>query len=108
MFRRILIFVAVWIGFSLLYFVTSYTVKTLMTPAESETVTTEDTYMGMTRQMYLDKASNNGQDTATLCSYTYLIDTYSLEETFKMDYRASKDENDIDQRIYDAIDRCVQ
>lgn len=65
------------------------------------------TYMGMTRQDYLDKVSHNGQDTAALCGYTHLIDTYGLEETFKMDYRVSKDETDIDQRIYDAVDMCV-
>lgn len=108
MFRRIVIAVVVFTVAYLVAAVAAYTVTTLMKPAEADTVTAEDAYMGMTRQMYLDKVSDNGQDTATRCSYTYLIDTYSLEETFKMDYRASKDENDIDQRIYDAIDRCVQ
>lgn len=74
----------------------------------NETSSGEDTYMGLSRQEYLDEVSNNGQDTAALCSYTYLIDTYGLKETYSMDYRASKDETDVDPRIFEAMDRCVE
>lgn len=75
-------------------------------PATQVTPTTEDTYMGLTRQIYLDKVSNNGQDTASLCVYTYLLDKYGIKETYKMDYRATVDENDVDQKILDEIKHC--
>lgn len=68
--------------------------------------TQEDTYMGITRQEYLDKVSNNGQDTAARCVYANLIDQYGLKETYQMDYRASVDENDVDQRIFDEMKVC--
>lgn len=76
-------------------------------PATNPEATKEPTYMGLTRQEYLDTVSNNGQDKASLCAYTYLIDTYGLEETYKIDYRASKDENDIDPRTYEALEECI-
>lgn len=68
---------------------------------------TEDAYMGITRQEYLDKVSNNGQDKESLCAYEYLIDTYGIKETYRMDYRAYEDENDVDKRIYAAIKKCM-
>lgn len=77
----------------------------LLTPEPTEP--TESTYMGITRQEYLDKASNGGQDKGAHCAYTYLIDTYGIEETFRMDYRVEKDETDVDPAIFEAIDRCL-
>ena len=70
--------------------------------------TSRETVMGVTKQEYLDKVSNNGQDKEALCAYEYLIDTYGLKETYKMDLAATKDEEDIHPAIYEAIDRCLQ
>lgn len=65
-----------------------------------------ESYMGVTKQMYLDKASNNGTDPAAVCVYDKLITENGIEETYKMDKRALADETDIDQRIFDAIEVC--
>ena len=70
------------------------------------TEATEESYMGMTRQMYLDQVSNNGQDMGMHCAYSYLIDTYGLEATYRMDRRAGIDDNDIDPAVFEALDRC--
>ena len=83
----------------------------LLTPEPTEptkpTKPTESTYMGITRQEYLDTVSNGGEDKGAHCVYTYLIDTYGIEETYRMDYRAEKDETDVDPAVYEAIDRCL-
>ena len=68
---------------------------------------TEPTYMGITKTEYLNIASNNGQDKGAECAYTYLIDTYGIEATYKMDKRADKDPDDVDPAIYEAIERCI-
>ena len=78
----------------------------LLSPPEPKT-TAEPSYMGLTKEDYLNEVSNNGLDTGSLCVYTHLIDTYGIEETYKMDNRALKDANDVDSRIYEAIERCV-
>ena len=86
------------------------TVSTQETAAPARATTssnTEETYMGLTRQEYLDEVSNNGQDSGMLCTYTYLIDTYGIKETFLMDQRAAKDDTDIDNRVYGALERCM-
>lgn len=43
----------------------------------------------------------------TLCAYSYLIDEYGVEETLKMDERALADENDVDPRLWGAVDKCL-
>lgn len=68
---------------------------------------TGETVMGITRQEYLDTVSNNGQDKETFCIYEYLIDTYGLRETYKMDLAASRNEGDVHPAVYDAIDWCM-
>lgn len=67
----------------------------------------EDSYLGITREEYLNRVSNNGQDTAARCVYANLIDKYGIKETYNIDYRASKDENDVDQRLYEELERCM-
>lgn len=74
---------------------------------ESSVTSSEPTYMGYTRESYLDEVSNNGADAGMLCAYTYLIDTYGLEATAKMDQRAYFDQNDVDERIFEAMEHCL-
>lgn len=68
---------------------------------------------GLTKSKYLDMVRINYKDDdtltleETLCSYDYLIDKYGVKETYKMDLRAEADENDIDNRLIEAIQKCI-
>lgn len=76
-------------------------------PTRTISTPSEPTVAGFTRAEYLDKVSNGGQDQMSLCSYTYLIDNFGLEETYRMDVRATVDETDVDPRIYEAMGSCL-
>lgn len=41
------------------------------------------------------------------CAYTLLIDEIGVQETLKIDMRAAADENDVDSRMFKAIERCL-
>lgn len=96
------------IGIILLILAAVTVARYIASEAVKSTQPSEDSYMGFNRQEYLNQVSNNGQDTASLCAYTYLIDRYGLKETYNMDYRAYKDENDVDERIFKAIEMCME
>jgi hypothetical protein len=56
---------------------------------------------------YLEKVKNNGGGELEECAYTYLIDTYGVGETMKIDIRIAIDENDVDSRVYVALKECL-
>lgn len=41
------------------------------------------------------------------CVYSGLIDEIGVQETLKIDMRAAADENDVDPRMFKAIERCL-
>lgn len=94
------------IGVALLVLFVVGAVKYAVNPPQPQKDTSEPSYMGVTRQEYLDTASNKGQDTGAQCAYAHLIDTYGLEETYKMDKRALDNAADVDTRIYEAMEVC--
>ena len=104
----ILVIIAVFVGVGLAKAAVNFAAGSVTgTNTSSTSRSAEPTYMGVTKDDYLEVVGNNGQDTAAICAYTYLIDTYGLEATYKMDRRADKDINDVDPAIYEAIDRCL-
>lgn len=74
--------------------------------SDNPLVVEEETYTGITKQIYLDKVSDNGKDMGMHCAYEYLIDNYGIKETVSMDMRADKDANDLDPRFNEAMDVC--
>lgn len=97
--------IAVAVVLTILFFVAIFRLTT-DSPTDSTAESNEPAYMGYTRQSYLAEVSNNGRDRGMYCAYSYLIDNYGLEATFKMDMRADRDGNDIDPAIYEAMDNC--
>lgn len=104
--RRVLVY---GVGFLVLALILLPTAVEKYGPEQAtiQSRSSEPTVAGHTRAEYLEKVSNGGQDQLSLCSYTYLIDNFGLEETYRMDARAMVDENDIDERIYDALESCL-
>ncbi len=60
-----------------------------------------------TKQEYLDIVRDNGGDEAQVCAYSKMIDQYGTNEVLKMDLRVVADENDVDPRIYPALQECI-
>lgn len=106
--KAIVIFILIFGAVATAKYMVDSTIRTsVQTPKVSaESLVHEESYMGVTKQMYLDKASNNGTDPAAVCVYDKLITENGIEATYKMDQRALADETDIDQRIFDAIEVC--
>lgn len=68
----------------------------------------EDSYLGITREEYADRASNGGKDKLAHCAYTFLLGKYGVREVYYMDMRVAEDENDVDPRIYESIELCME
>lgn len=60
-----------------------------------------------TKEQYLNQVRENGGSDVEVCAYSSLIDQYGTRETLKMDLRATADENDVDQRMYTALQECL-
>lgn len=60
-----------------------------------------------TKEEYIEQVKKNGGDEVEVCSYNFMIDKYGTREVLKMDMRVASDENDIDPRIYEALEQCI-
>lgn len=67
----------------------------------------------LTKERYMQKIDENhtADDIFTKeqyrCVYSLLIDEIGVQETLKIDMRAAADENDVDPRMFKAIERCL-
>jgi len=59
------------------------------------------------KQDYLDQVKANGGESIELCAYDYLLDKYGVREVMKMDMKAMADEDDIDPRLFRAVEECL-
>lgn len=74
--------------------------------------TDNTTTNGLTKEGYLKIVERNysADDeftlTETKCVYSYLIDTYGVQEALYIDTKADES-NDIDPRLFEAAERCL-
>lgn len=95
-----------FIGVAILVLIITGTFQLAKTSVYKSTAKNKPAYE-LTKEEYIEQVRKNGGDEVEVCSYNYMIDKYGTREVLKMDMRVASDENDIDPRIYEALEQCI-